>query len=532
VPAGATTGNVVVTVGGVASNGLNFTVTVPEVSFIQGNNATAETPQTTVTVPYTASQVAGDLNVVVVGWNDSTAQVQSVTDSVANTYSLAVGPTVQSGVATQAIYYATNIAAAPANGNSVTVTFTVPANSVDIRIAEYSGLDAANPLDMSVAAQGNGATSDSGSVTTTNANDLLVGANQVQTGTSGAGPGYTTLVITSPDADILEDQVVTATGSYSATAPVSSSGQWIMQMVAFRMAGSGGGTTPQLSASPSSNSFGSVQVGNSTTQSETLTNSGGSDIIVSQATVGGSGFSASGLNPPLTLTPGQSFTFGAVFAPTSTGSASGSISVVSNASNSPLTISLSGIGTAAGQLGVSPGTLNFGSVVVGTTESMTATLNATGSSVTVSSAIVGTSEFTLGGLSFPFTLATGQSAPFTVTFTPQNSGTASDSVTFVSNATNSTLLEALTGSGTAPPQHSVDLSWSPSTSPVVGYNVYRSTVSGGPYTKINSSLDSTATYTDNTVQGGQTYYYIATAVDASGTESKYSNEAPAVIPTP
>jgi len=410
----------------------------------------------------------------------------------------------------------------------VMVTFTVPATSVDIRIAEYSGLDAVNPLDMSVAAQGNGTTSDSGSVTTTNANDLLVGANQVQTGTSAAGPGYTTLVITSPDADILEDQVVTETGSYSATAPVSPSGQWIMQMVAFRMAGSGGGTTSQLSASPSSNNFGSVQVGNSTTQSETLTNSGGSDIIASQATVGGSGFSVSGLNPPLTLTPGQSFTFAAVFAPASTGSASGSISVVSNASNSPLTISLSGIGTTAGQLGVSPGTLNFGSVVVGTTESMTATLNATGSSVTVSSAIVGTSEFTLGGLSFPFTLATGQSAPFTVTFTPQSSGTASDSVTFASDAANSTLLEALTGSGTAPPQHSVDLSWSPSTSLVVGYNVYRSTTSGGPYTLVGSGI-SGLTFNDNIVSSSTTYFYIVTAVTDGGVESVPSNQATAVV---
>src|SRR5262249_26168073 len=66
------------------------------------------------------------------------------------------------------------------------------------------------------------------------ANDLLVGASLVQTLTSAAGTGYTSRVITSPDGDILEDQIVTATGSYSATAPVSPSGAWIMQMVAFK----------------------------------------------------------------------------------------------------------------------------------------------------------------------------------------------------------------------------------------------------------------------------------------------------------
>ena len=54
----------------------------------------------------------------------------------------------------------------------------------------------------------------------------------VQT-TTGPGGGFTSRLLTVPDGDIAEDQMVTATGSYSATAPLSS-GQWIMQMVAFR----------------------------------------------------------------------------------------------------------------------------------------------------------------------------------------------------------------------------------------------------------------------------------------------------------
>ena len=67
---------------------------------------------------------------------------------------------------------------------------------------------------------------------------------------------------------------------------------------------------------------------------------------------------------------------------------------------------------------------------------------------------------------------------------------------------------------------------------VVGYNVYRATISGGPYTKINSALDGSTTYTDSTVQAGTTYYYVTTAVDGSGTESTHSNQVQAVIPTP
>jgi hypothetical protein len=296
---------------------------------------------------------------------------------------------------------------------------------------------------------------------------------------------------------------------------------------------SGTGVTPgSLAASPASLSFGTLQVGNSATQSETLTNSGGSSVTISQANVTGSAFSITGLNLPLTLIAGQSFTFGIVLAPVSAGSASGSISVVSNASNSTLTIVLAGNVTTAGQLSVSPATLDFGSVIVGQNKSLNGTLSATGSAVTVASATPSTSEFTLSGISFPLSLTVGKSSSFTVTFRPQASGTASANASFASNASNSSLLESLTGSGTPPPQHSVDLSWGPSPSVVVGYNVFRGTKSGGPYTKINPVLDAGSSYTDNAIQAGLTYYYVTTSVDASGMESVYSNEIQALIPNP
>ena len=65
--------------------------------------------------------------------------------------------------------------------------------------------------------------------------------------------------------------------------------------------------------------------------------------------------------------------------------------------------------------------------------------------------------------------------------------------------------------------HSVFLSWDASSSQdVIGYNAYRGTNSGGPYTKLNSSLIATTSYTDQTVQSGYTYYYVTTAVDSPG----------------
>jgi hypothetical protein len=80
--------------------------------------------------------------------------------------------------------------------------------------------------------------------------------------------------------------------------------------------------------------------------------------------------------------------------------------------------------------------------------------------------------------------------------------------------------------------HSASLNWMASTSSnVTGYNVYRATQSGGPYTKLTSSPVVGTSYTDVTVQAGQTYYYVTTAVDSGGNESVYSNEATAVVPS-
>src|SRR2546426_9281089 len=75
-----------------------------------------------------------------------------------------------------------------------------------------------------------------------------------------------------------------------------------------------------------------------------MTNSGSASGTVSQANVSGSGLSVGGLSLPLTLTPGQKTSFSVVFAPASTGNITGSVSLVSNALNSPTTIALSGIG--------------------------------------------------------------------------------------------------------------------------------------------------------------------------------------------
>jgi hypothetical protein len=88
-----------------------------------------------------------------------------------------------------------------------------------------------------------------------------------------------------------------------------------------------------------------------------------------------------------------------------------------------------------------------------------------------------------------------------------------------------------TGSTTAPAQHSVTLHWTASTSGnITGYKVYRATASGGPYSSVTSVTGTS--YVDNSVTGGQTYYYVLTAVDSNDAESGYSTEATAAVPAP
>ena len=335
------------------SNVASATTTSPSttITYVQGNYATPQTPQTTVNVTFTAAQVAGDLNVVVVGWNDSTASVNSVADKSGNTYTLAVGPTIVAGALSQSIYYAKNIVAAGVGANAVTVTFSTAAVSADIRILEYSGADPNNPVDVTMSSSGNSSTSSSGAATTTNATDLIFGANIVVTMTSGPGSGFTSRMLTSPDGDIAEDRMVTTTGSYSATAPLSS-GQWIMQMVAFRTAS--GVAAPVVTLSTASVNFGNQQTGiASSPQPVTLTNTGTAQLSISSVAVSGgnAGDFSQTNNCPATLAPNGFCTINVTFTPTTTGGRSSGVAIADNAGGGSQTIMLLGTGTG---LTVSP----------------------------------------------------------------------------------------------------------------------------------------------------------------------------------
>jgi chitodextrinase len=201
-------------------------------AFVQGSYTTPQSPVGVAMVAYPNAQIAGDTNIVAIGWNDTTASITTVTDSAGNVYQSAV-PTNRGNGLSQAIYYAAAIAAAAPGANQVSVSFDQPAAFVDVRAAEYVGLSA---FDVGTSASGTGSVADSGPVTTATSSELLFAAGMTGTTFTTPGAGWTTRVSSVPDGDVLEDMVAAPPGSYSATVSLGS-GTWLLQLAAFTAAG-------------------------------------------------------------------------------------------------------------------------------------------------------------------------------------------------------------------------------------------------------------------------------------------------------
>jgi hypothetical protein len=231
-----------------------------------------------------------------------------------------------------------------------------------------------------------------------------------------------------------------------------------------------------------------------------------------------SGATSSNYNTPATTTSdnGSQFT---VLVSNSAGNATSNVAI--------LTV------LGAGQLTASAMKLSYGNVAVGSTNILPVTLaNTGGSSVSISNVALSGAGLSIEGASSGLILAAGNSALLSVTFAPSSAGILNGSVTVTSNATNSTLTILLLGTAVQAVSHSATLTLAPNSSNVAGYNVYRSSISDGPYTKLNSPPFTSTTYTDSTVVANQTYYYVATSVDSAGNETAYSNQMSATIPTP
>ena len=286
----------------------------------------------------------------------------------------------------------------------------------------------------------------------------------------------------------------------------------------------------QLRCEPCSHDFGRVEVGSSSSFSIELTNTGKTYLRILTKAKQGSEFRFGYFPLPITLRPGRTVRLPIVFKPTAVGHVTGTFTLVSTALNKSLSMSVAGIGSP--RLTVSPSNLNFGNVTVGQSKTLSATLAASNGNVTISSDQVTSPEFSIPGLSLPVTILSGHSIQARIRFTPKQSGTAPAKAGYFSNAVVSPEVEQLTGTGTALSAHSVGLTWQESDPSVVGYDIYRGKIHGGPYQRINTALEASTNYTDYTVLAGTTYYYVTTAVDGVGKQSAHSNETKAVIPSP
>ena len=202
----------------------------------------------------------------------------------------------------------------------------------------------------------------------------------------------------------------------------------------------------QLSASPTSINFGSVSLGSSAQQQIKLTNSGRIAVLISSISTTGS-FSVSGVTTPIQLAAGASTTFTSKFAPTTSGSYTGTIAVQGRHFSSPFDITLTGTGTVS----IVPSSASFGTVPIGSSSSQTFTVTNRGSAaVTITASAISGIVFSLGSSGTSLTVAAGQSATFNIAFKPSTTGTLSTSATlFIASSGSSTTTTSIPLSGTA-----------------------------------------------------------------------------------
>ena len=499
VPTGATTGSVVVTAGGVASNGVLFTVAAPTAP----PTITTEPANQTVTAGQTATfaVAATGAGTLSYQWEKNGANVVGAT---ASSYTTPATATTDSG-STFRVVVTDSAGSVMSNTATLTVNPAVVAPTITTQPANQT-VTVGQTATFAVAATGTA--------------PLSYQWQKNGTSISGAtASSYTTPATTTADSGSTY-RVVVANSAGSAT---SNAASLTVNSV----------PAPAIQVSPTSINFGNVVTGTSLSQALVISNTGTATLTITQVTVTGAAFSASGFSLPLNVNAGQNSTITVAFLPTSVVSVSGNVSIVSNAATSPTSVALSGSGIAPNlTLGISPGSLSFGNVTTGTsspTENVTIT-NTGNANVTISQVSASGAGYSVTGGSTPVTLTPSQNLVLSVQFSPTVAGSVSGTISIVSNATGSPATVTLSGSGVLPAQHSVALSWVASTSTVAGYNIYRSTVSGSGYSKVNTSLVGGTAYTDTSVQNGTTYYYVTTAVDSSGKESAYSNQVTAAIP--
>ncbi len=396
--------------------------------------------------------------------NNGTANLQiasaTVTGAGFSIAGLTFPETIPSG---QGISFTVQYAPPSAGSASGSISFSdnAPASPQSLRLTgtavAAAGTLSANPGSYNFNDVAVGSSSKE-AITLTNSGATTVRINQV----AASGSGFSVTGI-SAGQTIAAGTQASFTATFAPTASGDASGSITLSTNASNPSLSipltGTGTQGALSVNPASVNFGSVAVGNSGSSSVTLRNSGTAPVSVSAASASGTGFTVSGFTAG-TLNPGSTTSFTVNFTPAAEGSATGSVSITNNASGSPTTIALNGTGLQA--LGsASPGSVAFGSVVVGNSDSSVVTLKNTGNAtLSFSQVSVRGSGFSISGLTTSSTVPAGGSLNFDAIYDPTSATPSSGSIALATNGSPAQISISLTGSGAAATE---SLSLSPST---------------------------------------------------------------------
>ena len=208
-------------------------------AFVQAIGNAVGGSVSTYSVSFPGNTTAGD--VILVGFDYTGGlTVTSVTDTQGNTFLPVGGQLTSPGGSSSSLYYAKNIRG---GADTVTVTVSAATGGIELYLAEYTGIDAVNPIDVQAGAAGNAGSVSSGNATTTVAGDIIFGYCLADWSCT-AGSGFAAR--STYNHNLIEDMVAGAPGSYAATGTANNG--WTMHMVALKPAGGSGVIAPVINS--------------------------------------------------------------------------------------------------------------------------------------------------------------------------------------------------------------------------------------------------------------------------------------------
>jgi hypothetical protein len=286
-----------------------------------------------------------------------------------------------------------------------------------------------------------------------------------------------------------------------------------------------------MEVTPNAVSFADVPVGDTYTQTVTITNANEGTLQIKKITASRADFQITGIILPVVVAHGTSQSFTISYRAQAEGRTEGEVSILTNSGDLPLVIPVKA-SSEAGQkeLTASEAAVDFEDVAVGSAGKKELVLTNSGNrDLRISGITTSGAGFSVSGTT-AVNLSPGQNVSVDLNFEPKSAGRQTGSLMVASAEGGSLLTIPLTASGAASSQSAIKLNWEESPIAVAGYMVYRSAEPSGPYTKVSSSAVPSPEYTDTGLAAGHTYYYVVTSLDSDQVESEYSAQITATVP--